>query len=118
MGSRNGVSPIKTAPIYSYSVANHADSERVNYLMNKTTLTNREFKRSVEKMSDSMEKIELSTQKGTIRLKIHELMMQRFEEDVSLILKCYLNDNSDEYYTVNGIKQGETISFSSNMLIN
>ena len=45
-------------------------------------------------------------------------MMQRYEEDVSLILKCYLNEGSDEYYTVNGIKQGETISFSSNMLIN
>lgn len=34
------------------------------------------------------------------------------------MLKCYLNDDADEYYTVNGIKQGETISFSSNMLIN
>jgi hypothetical protein len=63
--------------------------------------------------------MEISTQKGTIRLKIHELMMQRYEEDVSsLILKCYLNEDSDEYYTVNGIRQGETISFSSNMLIN
>ena len=71
MSSRNGVSPIRTAPIYSYTVANHADPDRVNYLMNKTTLTNREFKRSAEKMSESREKNEVSTQKGTIRLKIH-----------------------------------------------
>lgn len=41
--SRSGVSPLKTSPIYSYSAVNvhPVESERVNYLMNRTTLTNR-----------------------------------------------------------------------------
>ena len=46
------------------------------------------------------------TKVGVIKLQIHELMMQRVESEVSLLLKLYLNDNLNEYYSVNSLRQG------------
>ena len=54
---------------------------------------------------------------GLIKVKIYELMMQRQQNQLSLILKLYINDSPDEFYTVNGLKQGEIISFNSNFKI-
>lgn len=44
-------------------------------------------------------------------------MIQRQQNQLSLILKLYINDSPDEFYTVNGLKQGEIISFNSNFKI-
>jgi hypothetical protein len=33
-------------------------------------------------------------------------MVQRPESDLSLLLKVYINDDQDEFYSANGIKQG------------
>ena len=55
---------------------------------------------------------------GTIKLNVHEFTMSKIETGLSLLLKIYINEDTEEFYTVNGLRQGETISFNSNMKIN
>lgn len=43
-------------------------------------------------------------------------MMQRMEE-VSLLLKVFLDEDREEFYSVNGLRMGEAISFGSQIKI-
>ena len=93
------------------------DFNRTNYQMSSTgnlpTIHNRSHSREIT--STSVSKYEPRV--GIVKLKIHELMVQRPESELSLILKLYLNDSETEYYATNSLRQGEAILFNSNIKI-
>ena len=86
-------SPIKPyQPILSYTMKTPMELNRTNYLMNSTgTLPTTIHNRSHSREGVSASKYEPKV--GIIRLKIHELMVQRPESELSLILKLYINDS-------------------------